>query len=248
LLTTALIICLSGLRFRRFGILGNSMSQLEIRRFEDTSSVQGPIRGYLHVPANSSSDGLVLTHGAGANCQSPLLTALATAFCASGLTVLRCDLAFRQLQPDGPPPRGSAERDQTGLRRAIEAMRQQVPGRIFLSGHSYGGRQGSMLAASEPGLVNALLLLSYPLHPPKRPTELRTAHFPVLQTPALFVHGTRDGFGTIEEITAALRLIPMPARLLPIAGAGHELMTTRNRADLPKMILKAFEEAILNIR
>ena len=104
-----------------------------------------------------------------------------------------------------------------------------------------------MLAASDPGLVNALLLLSYPLHPPKRPTEQRTAHFSALQTPTLFVHGTRDGFGTIEEITAALRLILVPAQLLPIQGAGHELMTTRNCADLPKMILKAFAEAILNI-
>jgi predicted alpha/beta-hydrolase family hydrolase len=215
------------------------VSQLTTGPFEDTLS-SNPVHGYLHVPANRSADGLVLTHGAGGNSQSLLLVALATAFCESGLTVLRCDLPFRQLHPSGPPPRGSAENDQRGLLRAVEVIREQVPGRVFLGGHSYGGRQASMLAASAPGLVDALLLLSYPLHPPRRPDELRTSHFPALRTPALFVHGTRDTFGTLEEITASLKLIPAPTRLLPILDAGHDLMTARNRADLPKMITEVF--------
>jgi predicted alpha/beta-hydrolase family hydrolase len=185
---------------------------------------------------------LVLTHGAGANCQSPLLRALAEAFCESGITVLRCDLPFRQARPHGPPLRGSAERDQQGLRRAIESLRQIVAGRVFLGGHSYGGRQGTLLAAGAPGLINGLLLLSYPLHPPKRPGELRTVHFPKLYTPALFVHGTRDGFGAIEEMTAALKLIPAHTQLLPIEGAGHELMSQRNAAELPTAVRTAFSE------
>jgi uncharacterized protein len=218
------------------------MQQSEVRPFEDASSGEVPIRGYLHVPARSSRDGLVLTHGAGSNCESPLLVALATAFCECALTVLRCDLAFRQLRPHGPPPRGTAERDQQGLRRAAEALRRRVPGRVFLSGHSYGGRQASMLAASDLGLADALLLLSYPLHPPKKPDDLRTAHFPALHTPALFVHGTRDGFGTIDEMTAALKLIPARTQLLPVESAGHELMTARNRSQLPQLIAKSFAE------
>jgi uncharacterized protein len=99
-----------------------------------------------------------------------------------------------------------------------------------------------MLAASDPALIDALLLLSYPLHPPKRPTELRTAHFPEIRTPALFIHGTRDGFGTIEEITSALKIIPASTRLLPIEGAGHELMTARNRDELATTIVRAFAQ------
>jgi predicted alpha/beta-hydrolase family hydrolase len=97
-----------------------------------------------------------------------------------------------------------------------------------------------MLAATEPGLVDRLLLLSYPLHPPQRPSELRTAHFPRLQTPAMFVHGTGDGFGSIDEMTAALKLIPARTELLPITLAGHELMTKRNRDDLPTIVVDAF--------
>jgi hypothetical protein len=68
-----------------------------------------------------------------------------------------------------------------------------------------------------------LLLLSYPLHPPRKPDQLRVQHLPKLQTPALFVHGTGDPFGSPEEIEAAVRLIPARTRLLRIEGAGHDL-------------------------
>jgi uncharacterized protein len=97
-----------------------------------------------------------------------------------------------------------------------------------------------MLAASEPGLVDQLLLLSYPLHPPQRPSELRTGHFPALQTPAIFVHGTRDGFGSIDEMEAALELIPARTELLRIATAGHELVTKRNRDEVSRTVVEAF--------
>jgi uncharacterized protein len=215
------------------------------RAFLDAPPHEIPVQGYLHTPDASGGDCLILTHGAGSNCNAPLLVALAETLCLSGITVLRCDLPFRQLRPHGPPPRGSAERDQQGLRAAIASMRRQTSGRVFLGGHSYGGRQASILSAApsspgEIGTIGGLLLLSYPLHPPQRPTELRTAHFPALHTPALFVSGTRDGFGSIDELTAAMKLIPAQTELLPITGAGHELMTRKNRDALPQMIMGAF--------
>lgn len=208
--------------------------------FTDLSNQDAPVRGHLHRPSVSRPDCLILTHGAGANCQSLLLTTLAEAFCAEGLTVFRYDLPFRQSRPHGPPPRGSAERDQEGLRAAVQSMRPLTEGRIFLGGHSYGGRQASILAANEPGLVERLLLLSYPLHPPKKPTELRTQHFPSLQTPAFFVSGAKDGFGSIAEIESAIKLIPAPTKLMSVPGAGHELMTNRNRKELTELLLSAF--------
>jgi uncharacterized protein len=216
------------------------------QQFADTSGAL-PVLGFLHQPANSESelktgrDCLILTHGAGANCNAPLLVALAEAFATSGLAVLRCDLPFRQSRPQGPPPRGSAERDQQGLQSAVESMRRHFPGRIYLGGHSYGGRQASMLAAAQAGLVERLLLLSYPLHPPQRPAELRTAHFPNLQTRALFVSGAKDGFATIREMTEALKLIPAPTELITVEGAGHELMTRRNRDELPVRVVETFQ-------
>lgn len=217
------------------------MPEIEIRRVEEDAGGQAAVRGFLHTPAKATGDGLVLTHGAGQNCESPLLIALATAFCEAGMTVLRCDLPFRQVRPQGPPTwPGCAEHDRQGLRRAIEAMRKIAPGRVFLGGHSYGGRQSSMLAAEEPALVRSILLLAYPLHPPKRPAGPRTAHFRSLQTSAMFVSGSRDGFGTIEEMKAALKLIPARTELIAIEGAGHELMTAKNREQVEKRVVEAF--------
>ena len=191
------------------------------------------MRGFLHVPASSNGDGLVLTHGAGADCRSRLLTALAGALADSGLTVLRCDLPFRQQRPHGPPFPGGAARDREGLRRAVGILRAQVSGRVFLAGHSYGGRQSTLLAAEDKALVAGLLLLSYPLHPPRKPLELRTAHFGELNTPALFVHGSRDPFGSFEEMTSALKLIAGRTRLVEIAGSGHELLPRKTAGGVP---------------
>jgi uncharacterized protein len=186
-------------------------------------SLDPNVVGFLHRPAVSPRDAIVLTHGAGSNCRTELLLALAGALAEAGMLVLRCDLPYRQSSPQGPPKPGSAERDREGLRHAVLAMRAIAQGRIFLGGHSYGGRQSSILASSRPELVEGLLLLSYPLHPPRRPQQLRTQHFPELRIPALFVQGTRDPFGSEEELTEAVRLIPARTSLLFLAGAGHDL-------------------------
>ncbi len=188
------------------------------------------VRGFLHEPTKATGAGLVLTHGAGSDCDAPLLVAVATGFCERGFTVLRCDLAFRRKRPKGPPSPATAAEDRAGLRDAVAALRERVSGKLYLGGHSYGGRQASMLAAQEPDIAKALLLLSYPLHPPNKPAQLRTQHFATLRVPVLFVSGTKDGFGTVGELEAAIAAIPAATRLIAIEGAGHDLK--RGRFDL----------------
>jgi len=185
------------------------------------------VRGFLHRPDGAAGGGLVLTHGAGGNCNAPLLVAAAAAFSAAGLQVLRIDLPFRQRRPTGPPSPATAAADRAGLRQAVTALRASVIGPIILGGQSYGGRQATMLAAEEPGLVDALLLFSYPLHPPGKPERLRTEHFPRLSVPALFVHGTADPFGSIAELRQAVSLIPAAVQVMPIEEAGHDLRRGR---------------------
>jgi len=195
------------------------------------------VRGLLHRPANPNGKGLVLTHGAGSNCQAPLLVGLAETFADAGFTVLRCDLPFRQDRPYGPPAPHDAKRDRAGLKNALAA----------LGGHSYGGRQASMLCAEqpekEPQLTPGLLLLSYPLHPPRKPEQLRTQHFFHLRTSALFVEGTRDPFGSVAEIEQALKLIPAKTKLITVEGAGHDLgfKGKARREELPKSVLAEFQ-------
>jgi uncharacterized protein len=236
-------------------------------------TVDPPIRGFLHTPDTPSGDVLILTHGAGGNAQAPLLRALADAFAHAGVAVLRCNLPFRQVRSFGPPGPGDAARDRAGLKSAIEVMKHGTPmkeggginggapfvasvarsgnasapndaSRIYLAGHSYGGRQSSMLCAEEPDLVSGLLLLSYPLHPPRKPEQQRTQHLPDLRTPALFVQGTRDPFASIAELQQALKMIPAKTKLLPVEGAGHDLgfKGKASRGELPQTILTEFQQ------
>lgn len=212
--------------------------------FADLTADPG-IQGFLHEPSRSNGNTVVLTHGAGANCQSRLLVEMSDALAASGFTVLRFDLPFRRVRPHGPPPPGSSAGDRDGLRRAITAMQEKSHGRIVVGGHSYGGRQATMLVSEEPQLVDGLLLLSYPLHPPKKPATLRTSHFPRLTRPAFFVHGTRDPFGTIAEMKAAVKLIPASHTLVEVEGAGHDLLAKKTTAELLARIVNDFQ-AFLN--
>lgn len=197
---------------------------------------KGSVSGYLHRTGTSAGSGLVLTHGAGGNCEAPLLVQVASAFASSGISVLRVDLPFRRKKRFGPPYPATAAHDRSGLRDAVIAMRELVSGPVYLGGHSYGGRQASILASETPDLAAALLLLSYPLHPPRKPEELRTGHFHKLQTPALFVHGTADPFGTPDEMRAALGLIPAAKDLVLVGGAGHDL--ARGEFDADGLIIR----------
>jgi predicted alpha/beta-hydrolase family hydrolase len=193
-----------------------------VERFvDDTGDV--PVRGALHRPTPPGIDVLVLTHGAGGDHEAPVLRAVAEAFATRRTTVLRCDLPFRQARSKGPPAPGGAARDRAGLRRAVELMRARCPGRVLLGGASYGGRQATLLVAEQPGLVDGLLLLAYPLHAPGRPEAPRAEHFPKIRTPSLFVHGTRDPFATIDELDAARATLGAPSALFRVEDAGHDL-------------------------
>jgi predicted alpha/beta-hydrolase family hydrolase len=207
---------------------------VSIEPFEFVPDGGPAVYGFLHRPAKPGGDGIILTHGAGSDSDAPLLVTLASAFAERSVAALRCDLPYRQARRRGPPSPATAERDRDGIRQAIRALRGIVRGAIFVGGHSYGGRQCSMVLAETPGLADALLLLSYPLHPPGRPADRRCAHLPSLRVPTLFVHGTTDPFGTIEEIEAGRALLPARTALLTVR-AGHDLGQARARASLPAL-------------
>jgi len=167
--------------------------------------------------------------------------ALGEAFAAAGMAVLRCDLPYRQRRRTGPPAPRDAPADRAGLRHAVQALRETCGGRLFLGGQSYGGRMASMLLADEPGLASGLLLLSYPVHPPGRPDDVRSQHLPGLRAPVLFVHGDRDPFGSPDEVAAVRALVPAATGLVQVPG-GHDLGWGGGRGDpaLPGRIVEAF--------
>lgn len=200
---------------------------------------QDLIRGTLHLPEEQGANGgIVLAHGASSNSDSRLLVALASAFASSGRAAFRVDLPFRQRRPSGPPHPSTASQDREGLHQAANYMRRF--GSVWLAGHSYGGRQASMLMSEVPDAADALLLLSYPLHPPGKAQQPRTAHFPELRKPVLFVHGTRDPFGSPDELQTAIQLIPGRCRLHLVEGAGHDLRQVITRPGEAVSLMQEF--------
>ncbi len=207
---------------------------------EESLTADG-LRGVLHHPDLPDGSALALTHGAGSDHRAPLLVQMARALAAGGTLVLRYDLPFRVEGRKTPPLPAAQFRDREGIVRAVEYLRSRATGRILAGGHSYGGRQTAMAAAENPKLADGLLLLSYPLHPPDHPDKARTSFFPDCRTPALFVHGTRDPFGTLDEMRTALKLIPARVELLPVEGGAHDL----KRAD-PAVIIEHLRTLVLS--
>jgi predicted alpha/beta-hydrolase family hydrolase len=209
-------------------------------RFQADGGIAG-VEGILHQPERPNGEAFALTHGAGSNMQAPLLVRMSQALESAGYLVLRYDLPFRRLRPKGPPFPAQAARDRDGVAQAVLALRSLASGRVFAGGHSYGGRQSAMAAAERSGLADALLLFSYPLHPPGKPAQKRTGFFGDLHIPVLFVHGTRDPFGSLEELREAMALIPARTDLLAVEGAGHDL---KRAADLPAEALARFHALV----
>jgi len=166
---------------------------------------------------------ILLAHGAGAAMDSASLTAMADALAAAGLRVARFEFGYMAARrtTDGrkPPPR--AETLIAEYRSAVADLAAATP--LVIGGKSMGGRVASMVADElfKAGKVAGVVCLGYPFHPPGRPDQLRTAHLEKLRTPALVCQGTRDPFGTREEV-AGYRLSPA-IELLWLEDGDHDL-------------------------
>lgn len=163
---------------------------------------------------------LLLTPGAGSSASHPSLVAIEAA--VSPLPVERHDFPYRRAGRKAPDRAPALLADLAEAAAALVARARVRPDRLVLGGRSMGGRMCSMAVAD--GLPAAgLVLLAYPLHPPGRPDRLRTEHLPRLEVPCLFVSGTRDPFGSPDELEAATATIPGPVTHVWVDKARHDL-------------------------
>ena len=163
--------------------------------------------------------GLVLFHGAGGDREHRTFLALEAQL---EIPVARINFPYRQKGPGRRPPDRMPRLIEAVTAAAAECSEtwQVGPERLVLGGRSMGGRAASMaVAAGQPAA--GLLLLSYPLHPPGKPDKLRVEHFDQITCPVLVIHGTRDPFGTVDELTHHLAAIPAPVEVSWI-GANHD--------------------------
>lgn len=177
---------------------------------------------FLFDGPGSAATTILLAHGAGAPMDSASMTATAQALAAAGFRVARFEFAYMAARRSGgrkPPPR--ADRVQPEYVAAIEALRAK--GRLIIGGKSMGGRVASMIADQmlAAAKIAGLLCLGYPFHPPEKLQQLRTAHLVALKTPTLIVQGTRDPFGTPEEV-AGYALSPA-IEILWLEDGDHDL-------------------------
>ena len=194
---------------------------------------------YTDPTATSLEATLVLGHGAGAGQTSPFMVSFAAGLAARGLDVITFNFLYTE-QGRRAPDRGP--RLEACYRAVVETARDrpEVAARpLLIGGKSMGGRIASQIAAAPDGADNAtqspglnvagLVLLGYPLHPPGRPDRMRDAHLPRVGIPMLVVQGSRDSFGTPDELRAVLTPLPA-ARLHIVEGADHSLNIRRKSA------------------
>jgi uncharacterized protein len=181
---------------------------------------------------------LVLAHGAGAGQHHPFMAAVASRLAARGIDVVTFDFDYmheRRKVPDRAPVLESC------FARAVDSAlaRDEFSGhRLLIGGKSMGGRMATHLAAA--GFVarggagprlSGTIALGYPLHPPGKPEQLRTAHLPAIQTPLLVIQGSRDTFGTPDELRPVIATMPAPVTLHVVEGGDHSFAVARTPRD-----------------
>ncbi len=172
-------------------------------------------------PSDSAVAALVLAHGAGGGSQSKFIVQAGNGLAARGVTVATFDFPY-MAQGRSVPDKGPVL--ETAWRAAIEEARAQaslegLP--LFMGGKSMGGRIASQVAAQHVDGIAGLVYLGYPLHPPGKPEQRRDRHLPDITEPALFVQGTRDPFGTADEIRALLPRLNARTTLFEVQDGDH---------------------------
>lgn len=161
----------------------------------------------------------VLGHGAGTDQWHEAMVSYAEGLSARGIDVVTFNFLYRE-EKRGMPDR--APQLEACFRAVIDAVRPHFDGALVIGGRSMGGRMATHLAAQGLDGLSALVLLGYPLHPPKKPEQLRVAHLPDVKVPALFVQGVRDEFGSPDELRPHLARTPR-AEIFAVEKAGHSL-------------------------
>jgi uncharacterized protein len=197
------------------------------------------IAGVAHQPEGKvgrTPKGIVmLTHGAGGSRESPLLQQVCDEWARRGFLAVRYNLPYRRRRATGPP--SSAAGDRAGIVEAIALCRGLADGPLIAGGHSYGGRQTSMVVATKEARMDVLTLFAYPVHPPGKPERPRTDHLPDITVPTVFTHGTSDPFGAPAEVRDAAAMIAAPTEVVEIAGARHDLRS--KTLDVPALAVSA---------
>jgi predicted alpha/beta-hydrolase family hydrolase len=193
---------------------------------------------------------MILGHGAGANQLSPFMRLMGTGLSDRGIDVLTFNFVYMEQGRRVPDSRAKLENCFSAVIESAAKHKRLKGNLIVIGGKSMGGRIASQVAALErheatphPALAG-LVFLGYPLHPPGKPEQLRDAHLPLVGAPMLFVQGSRDAFGSSEEIRAIIKKHHLPATLHVVEGGDHSLKVAKSADVTQAEVYEATLDAI----
>ena len=203
---------------------------MDPEKFTITINERDSVTAYLYAAPKKVRVGktLILGHGAGAGQSHPFMRLFAAGLAERGFDVITFDFIYMEQRRGAPDPKAKLE---ACYRAVIEAASKKLKGnRLAIGGKSMGGRIASQVAAEAAGApeIAALVFLGYPLHPPGRPDKLRDAHLPQIKAPMLFIQGSRDGFGSPDELRATIKKHHLNATLHIIEGGDHSLKVPKS--------------------
>ena len=187
---------------------------------------------------------LILGHGAGAGQMSAFMVNFATELASRGIDAVTFNFFYAEHARRAPDPNDKLE---ACYRAVIETVRNQkklARNRLAIGGKSMGGRIASQVAAAGVGDAAGLVFLGYPLHPPGKPEKLRSKHLAMIKSPMLFVQGSRDTFGTADELRSIVKELSPLATLHVVEGGDHSLKVPRSAGVAQEQVYKAVQDEI----
>lgn len=198
---------------------------------------------YPATESNRAGSTLILGHGAGAGQTSRFMVVFAAALAERGIDTVTFDFPYIEEGRRLPDPNARLE----GCYRAvIEAVVNRMPGHgLAIGGKSMGGRIASQVAANGVSKLAGLVFLGYPLHPPGRTDRLRAAHLAAITVPMLFVQGSRDAFGTPDELQPIIKPLNAPADLYVVEGGDHSFKVLKSAGVAQRDVYRAIQDRIV---
>lgn len=181
--------------------------------------------------ASEANATLVLAHGAGAPQTHPWMVKVAGALAARGLDVVTFNFLYAEGKRRAPDKNDVLEATWGAAIEAVRARDDLAIARLFIGGKSMGGRIATQVAAAPGPDLQGLVLLGYPLHPPGKPKQLRVAHLPDVRAPMLFVQGSRDAFGSPDELAPFVQDLARGSRLFVVDGGDHSLVRPKSSGE-----------------
>jgi len=187
---------------------------------------------------------LILGHGAGANQTSPFMVTFATALASRGIDIVTFNFLYSEHGRRIPDPTSRLEMCHRSVIDAVRDRRKSNAERLAIGGKSMGGRIASQVAAAGAGELAGLVFLGYPLHPPGRSDRLRDAHLPAVKAPMLFVQGSRDAFGTPDELQPIIARLRPAAELYVVEGGDHSFKVPKRAGVGQQEVYAAIQDYV----